>query len=181
MVVANQLVATYGSPARALAASRESLAATLAPHADLADTIVDARELADFASLDTLTGAPLETGDPRFLEYLRRTFKRREAECLLGIFLDASNRLIASEWLAFGHATEVEIGFRALAARILELGAQNIVLAHNHPSGDPRPSEADHRHSIRLKVILDALGCGLLDHLIVGGRGCYSMARAGDL
>ena len=154
---------------------------TLATHGDLADTIVDARELADFASLDRLVGSPLDTADPQFLEYLRRTFGKRESECLLGVFLDADNRFITSEWLAFGHEAGVEIGCRALAARVLELGAQNIVLAHNHPSGDPRPSGADYHHSIQLKVVLGALGCGLLDHLIVGARDCYSMARAGEL
>lgn len=181
LAVASQLVATYGSPARALSASRESLATTLADHRDLANTIVDARELADFGSLDTLLGSPLDTADRRFLEYLQRMLGQLDSERLLGIFLDADLRFIAVEWLAFGQEAEVEVGFRAIVTRILELGARSVVLAHNHPSGDPRPSPVDGDHSLRLKHILRALDCELRDHLIVGARAIYSMARGGDL
>ena len=132
--------------------------------------MVDARELADFTSLEALSGSPLDTTDRRFLEYLRRLLGQLDSERLLGIFLDAHGRFIAVEWLAFGQEAEVEVGFRTIVSRILELGARSVVLAHNHPTGDPRPSDADCHHSLRLKHILRALDCELRDHLIVGAR-----------
>ena len=179
--IADQLIARYGSTARALSASRESLGQTLAPRQDLADTIAAARELADYGALEVLQGGPLDTANPDFIEFLRRALGHVIDERLLGIFLDGSDGLIAAEWLAFGLTGEVEVAFRPLIKRALDLGARGLVLAHNHPSGDARPSSTDRRTTRRLQGLLQALDCNLCDHLIVGGRGCYSMARASEL
>lgn len=128
-----------------------------------------------------LQGRRLDTADPNFLEFLRRTLGRSDDERLLGVFLDGADTFIGAEWLAIGVTAEVEMAFRPLITRILDLGARGLVLAHNHPSGDPRPSATDRQTTHRLQALLRALDCSLRDHLIVGGRGCYSMARAGEL
>jgi DNA repair protein RadC len=56
-----------------------------------------------------------------------------------------------------------------------------IVLAHNHPSGDAAPSEADCRATRRLAVVADAIDCALLDHLVFAGSECASFRRLGLL
>lgn len=179
--VADRLITRYGSPARALSASRESLGLTLAPRTDVADAIAAARELADYGSLNALQGRLLDTSDADFVEFLRRALSCSDDERLLGVFLDGDGHFIAAEWLAIGAAAEIEIAFRSIISRILDLGARGLVLAHNHPSGDPRPSATDRHTTRRLQELLQALDCVLRDHLIVGRRGCYSMALAGEL
>jgi len=56
-----------------------------------------------------------------------------------------------------------------------------IVLAHNHPSGDPRPSESDCRATRRLATAAEALDCTVLDHLVFAGTECTSLRRLGYL
>lgn len=181
LAIAGRLIATYGSPARALAASRESLGETLASHKELADTIAAARELSDYGSLNALEGQIVDTVSPPFLAFLQRTLGHAEDERLLGVFLDKAGHFIAAEGLATGLRADVEIALRPLIGRILELGARGLILAHNHPSGSLEPSAFDRAATRRLAVVLQAIDCVLSDHLIVTAQGCYSMARAGEL
>jgi DNA repair protein RadC len=60
-------------------------------------------------------------------------------------------------------------------------GSAGIVLAHNHPSGDPRPSDSDCRATRRLATAAEALDCAVLDHLIFAGDECISFRRIGLL
>lgn len=60
-------------------------------------------------------------------------------------------------------------------------GSAGIVLAHNHPSGDPRPSDADRRSTRRLAIAAESLDCAVLDHLIFAGAECTSFRQMGLL
>lgn len=60
-------------------------------------------------------------------------------------------------------------------------GSAGIVLAHNHPSGDPRPSDSDFRATRRLASAAEALDCAVLDHLVFAGGECTSLRRLGYL
>ena len=60
-------------------------------------------------------------------------------------------------------------------------GSAGIVLAHNHPSGDPRPSDGDCRATRRLAAAAEALDCTVLDHLIFAGSQCSSLRKLGYL
>lgn len=60
-------------------------------------------------------------------------------------------------------------------------GSAGIVLAHNHPGGDPRPSESDCRSTRRLAAVAEALDCTVLDHLVFAGEQCSSFRRLGLL
>jgi DNA repair protein RadC len=60
-------------------------------------------------------------------------------------------------------------------------GSAGLVLAHNHPSGDPRPSDSDCRATRRLAAAAEALDCAVLDHLVFAGEECTSFRRIGLL
>ena len=60
-------------------------------------------------------------------------------------------------------------------------GSAGIVLAHNHPSGDPRPSDSDCRATRRLVGAIEALDCAVLDHLVYAGSECRSLRQMGYL
>jgi DNA repair protein RadC len=70
---------------------------------------------------------------------------------------------------------------RTIIADAAELGSAGIVLAHNHPSGNPRPSESDCRSTRRLATAAEALDCTVLDHLVFAGGECASFRSLGLL
>jgi DNA repair protein RadC len=70
---------------------------------------------------------------------------------------------------------------RSIIIDAAEHGSAGIVLAHNHPSGDPRPSDSDCRATRRLATAAEALDCAVLDHLVFAGTECTSFRRMGLL
>lgn len=100
--------------------------------------------------------------------------------CLLAS-LDTKRRLLALSTVSVGTAARTFIAPREVFRDALLDGAAAIALAHNHPSGDPTPSEDDQRVTRRLAEAGILLGVSLVDHLIVGDGQWKSMAREGML
>jgi DNA repair protein RadC len=80
-----------------------------------------------------------------------------------------------------GDETGAEFPLRSIIADAAELGTAGIVLAHNHPSGDPRPSDSDCRCTRRLATAAEVLDCTVLDHLVFAGTECTSFRQIGLL
>jgi DNA repair protein RadC len=75
----------------------------------------------------------------------------------------------------------VDFPVKTIIADALAHGSAGIVLAHNHPSGDARPSDSDFRATRRLAVAAEAIDCVVLDHLVFGGDDCSSLRQLGYL
>jgi len=84
------------------------------------------------------------------------------------LFLDRRNVLIADEDQQRGTVDHVPVYPREVVKRALELNASAIILVHNHPSGDPTPSDSDIAMTERIKLATDAVGITLHDHVIIG-------------
>ncbi|MES2327890.1 MAG: JAB domain-containing protein [Pseudomonadota bacterium] len=80
-----------------------------------------------------------------------------------------------------GNQWGAEFPLRTIIADAAAHGSAGIVLAHNHPSGDPRPSDSDCRATRRLAAAAEALDCAIVDHLVFGGAECTSLRRLGYL
>ena len=80
-----------------------------------------------------------------------------------------------------GRETKVPLPVRSIIADAARCGSAGIVLAHSHPSGDPRPSRSDCVATRRLAGAADGLDCTILDHLVFAGDECTSMRRLGLL
>jgi DNA repair protein RadC len=80
-----------------------------------------------------------------------------------------------------GDLNSVDIPVREIIVDAARLGSAGVVLAHNHPSGDARPSEADHLATRKLARAGEAIDLTILDHLIFAGGECSSMRRMGLL
>ncbi|MCB1340878.1 MAG: DNA repair protein RadC [Pseudooceanicola sp.] len=102
------------------------------------------------------------------LDYCHTTMAHRETEQFRVFYLDRKNILIADEEQAKGTVDHVPVYPREVAKRALELNASALILVHNHPSGDPTPSEPDIAMTAQIKSACDALGLTLHDHLIIG-------------
>lgn len=102
------------------------------------------------------------------LTYCRTVMAYRDTEQFRILFLDRKNVLIADEPQAKGTVDHVPVYPREVAKRALELNASAIILVHNHPSGDPTPSEADISMTGQIEHACQAIGVVLHDHVIVG-------------
>jgi DNA repair protein RadC len=96
-------------------------------------------------------------------------------------FVDRQRRLIGTTRVR-GHSCDaVSLPVRVILTQALSYRATALIVAHNHPGGDPRPSPADHRATRALTLAAGALGIRVLDHLVFGGDGCRSFRRLGLL
>ena len=102
------------------------------------------------------------------LDYCHTTMAHRETEQFRVLYLDRKNTLIGDEEQAKGTVDHVPVYPREVAKRALEFNASAIILVHNHPSGDPSPSQSDIEMTRRVNAACDALGLTLHDHLIIG-------------
>ncbi|MGX9352503.1 RadC family protein [Shimia sp. W99] len=108
------------------------------------------------------------SGWDALLDYCHTTMAHRDTEQFRVLFLDTKNTLIADEEQARGTVNHVPVYPREVAKRALELNASALILVHNHPSGDPTPSEADITMTDQINAVAQALGITLHDHLIIG-------------
>jgi DNA repair protein RadC len=95
--------------------------------------------------------------------------------------LDSRNRMLGAERIARGAVNQVLVTAREVFRPLVMIGAVRAIVAHNHPSGDPRPSEADEELTARLCVAGDLLGIRLVDHIVIAPSGHHSFARTGEL
>jgi len=118
--------------------------------------------------------------DPEsLLAFLNQTIGYKNREHFLGIFLDAKNRVMASEVLFTGSLAASAVYPREVIARALAHHAAAVIFAHNHPSGDIQPSKADIRITRTLNFALKFAGINVHDHIITGSDGYYSFADHG--
>lgn len=113
------------------------------------------------------------------LDYCQTVMAHRPTEQFRILFLDRKNVLIADEEQARGTVDHVPVYPREVVKRALALDASALILVHNHPSGDPTPSEADIVMTEKINDAAKALGLQLHDHLIIGKAVHFSFRSQG--
>ncbi|WP_298499144.1 DNA repair protein RadC [uncultured Maritimibacter sp.] len=111
---------------------------------------------------------PLISSWDALLDYCRTTMAHRETEQFRVLYLDRKNVLIGDEEQARGTVNHVPVYPREVVKRALELNASALILVHNHPSGDPTPSQEDITMTARIRDAAEAMDIALHDHLIIG-------------
>lgn len=111
---------------------------------------------------------PILSSWDALLDYCHTAMAHRETEAFRILFLDRKNVLIADEEQARGTVDHVPVYPREVVKRALELNASALILVHNHPSGDPTPSDADLSMTMQIRDAAQTLGITLHDHLIIG-------------
>jgi DNA repair protein RadC len=114
-------------------------------------------------------------------DYLVVHYSGKPSEVFTCLFLDNRHGLIAAEDLFHGTIDGASVHPREIVRRCLELNAAAIIVAHNHPSGNPAPSQADQRITQRVKEALALVDVRVLDHFVIGGGDAYSFAEHGLL
>ena len=138
------------------------------------------------ATLRRVLRAPLE--EPitigswqALVDYLGVDMRYERVETLRLLFLDRKNNLIRDETMHRGTVDHTPLYPREVAKRALELHASALIMAHNHPSGDPTPSRADIETTKQVQAALGTLGIVLHDHLILASRGISSLRSLGHV
>lgn len=124
--------------------------------------------------------APVLSCFDQLMDYLSVSLKHARVEHFHILFLDGRSCLIADEVLARGTIDKVPVFPREIVKRCLELHATALVIVHNHPGGDPKPSEGDLKLTQDISRAAAVMGISLHDHIIVGRFGCRSF-RAENL
>ena len=123
---------------------------------------------------------PIVSSWDALLDYCHTAMAHRDIEQFRVFYLDRRNTLIADEEQARGTVDHVPVYPREVVKRALHLNASALILVHNHPSGDPTPSQSDIDMTIQIETAASALGITLHDHIIIG-KSCETSFRAQGL
>ena len=115
------------------------------------------------------------------IDYCRVAMADERTEQFRILFLDVKNRLIADEVQQRGTVDHTPVYPREVVKRALELHASAIIMVHNHPSGDPTPSQADIAMTKQVRDAASTVGVDLHDHLVIGRAGHESFRSLGLL
>ncbi|MER9964028.1 DNA repair protein RadC [Mesorhizobium sp. M0045] len=173
--VAKALLSRFGTLAEVLGAPVERLQEVkgIGPAVALDLKVVAAT--AQRMARGEIAGRELLSTWTQVLEYCRSVMAFEEREQFRILFLDKKNALIADEVQQVGTVDHTPVYPREVVRRALELSATAIILAHNHPSGDPTPSRADIEMTKLIIETAKPLGIAVHDHIIIGRKGHSSM------
>ena len=176
--LAKRLIDDFGGIGPLLGASADSLR-----REGLTDATIGALKIAEATALRMLEtrieGQPVLSSWDALGDYLHATMAHRRTEDVRILFLNAKNMLLANEALWQGSVDEASVHVREVIARAIALGATALIIVHNHPSGDPTPSQQDIRLTRDLVEAGRHMKVTVHDHVIVGAQGRTSMRAMG--
>jgi DNA repair protein RadC len=175
---AKELIARYGGIGPLLSASADAL-----KREGLSETVIAALKIAEATALRLLEtrteGAPILSSWDALTDYLHAAMAHSRTEQVRVLFLNARNMLIANEAMWNGSVDEAAVHVREIIARAIALGATALIIVHNHPSGDPTPSQQDIRITRDLVEAARHMKISVHDHVIVGTTGRSSLRAMG--
>jgi DNA repair protein RadC len=169
--LAKALISRFGSFAEVIATRPERLAEV----AGMGEAMITELKIVEAAAQrfvrPTQERRPVMTRFSEVIDYCRAAMAFIDREEFRILFLDKKNRLIADEVQGVGTVDHAPVYPREIMRRAMELSATAIILVHNHPSGDPTPSDEDIQMTRRIIALGQPLNVAVHDHLIVGRHG----------
>ena len=144
-------------------------------------TEADILQMAQQLAMSRLTKGRALTEPKHVFSHLKTLLQYHEHEVFALLLFDTKQRVIGFRELFRGTLDGASVYPREVVKIALEHNAAAVILVHNHPSGDPEPSQADHILTTILKNALNMIGTQTLDHIVVGHEGCVSLAERGYL
>jgi len=178
--LAKRLIATFGSYSSVLAAEPDVLRA-----AGLSEAAVAAIKFIEASAVRMKQAAvhkqPVLSSWQSLLDYLHVDMAHGIRERFRVLFLNSRNMIIRDDVMSHGTVSHAAVYVREIMKRALDIGATGLILAHNHPSGDPAPSQDDIRMTREIAETARRLGITVHDHVIVGKSGFKSFKTLGLL
>lgn len=179
--LAKEMIEIFGSFAGVMDASPEELKRVKGIKDNAAALIAAVRGCAVRLAKSRISSDPVIKDWDSLIKYCKIDMGQKKTECLRIIFLDSRNRLIKDEIVQKGSVSQTPVYPREIARRALELSASSIVMVHNHPAGDLRPSKNDILMTNAVLNALTPLEITLIDHLIISKTGHISFKACGYL
>lgn len=177
--LATQLLDRFGSLGAVMTADPAKLSEVLRSDV-LSVTLLKAVRVAVKAVVrEPLEDRPVISSASALMDYLSVTMRYDSTEATRILFLDRKNALIKDEILHRGTVDHTPLYPREVVRRVIELGACAVILVHNHPSGDPTPSQGDVEMTRGLSAALSTINVVLHDHVIVGRNRETSLRKLG--
>jgi DNA repair protein RadC len=179
--IAEQALQVFGSVGAVLSSRLPDLTSKLGIRQDIAYVLK-----AIHAGMRSVLKEPIRERIPigsfaQLIDYVGLSLKHETVEVLRMLYLDRRNGLMSDEETYRGTVDHVPIYPREIVKRALEVGASAVIMVHNHPSGDPTPSEADVSLSQQVERALSTMNIALHDSLIIGRNGYTSLRSLGRL
>jgi DNA repair protein RadC len=173
--VSQRLLSAFGSLTALAKASVKDLRSIDSIGPVKAQMIKAAMELAQRLTRESVGESPVVTTPEQAAAVLRERARILDKEVFWALMLDAKNRLIGEpQKISEGTLTSSLVHPRELFKKALELSCASVILAHNHPSGDPTPSAEDIKVTKQLIGAGEVMGIKVLDHIVVGLRRHHS-------
>ena len=179
--LAKALIEKFGNLAAVLAAPPQRIAEVGGAGPAVAQDLKIVQALIERATKAPLTQRPIVSSWSQLINYCRVSMAHEPREQFRVLFLDVKNRLIADEVMNEGTIDHAPVYPREVARRALELAAAAVILVHNHPSGDPKPSAADVAITREIVAATLAVSVKVHDHLVIGRNGVESFKKLGLL
>lgn len=177
--LAKELIEQFGSFAGVISADLEQLEAVKGIKRNTAVHLKSVQAASKRLARQQLEKRPVLGAWQDLIDYCYTAMAHEKKEQFRILFLNNKNVLIKDEVQQVGTINHTPVYPREVVKRALELEATALILIHNHPSGDPKPSQDDIKMT---QVIIDAakgVGITIHDHLIIGKKGPYSFRNAG--
>lgn len=177
--LAKELLKEFGGIGGLLTADPEALLRV----SGMGETSAAALKIAQAAALRLVKSdvreQPVLSGWQALLDYLRADMAHMTVERVRVLHLNSRNMLIRDENMGDGSVDQAAIYVREVIRRAIDLGSASLILVHNHPSGDPAPSQQDIYTTRNIIEAGKRLGIAVHDHIIIGRNGHSSMRSMG--
>lgn len=177
--LAKALIARFGSLGAVWSASLDELTAVAGVGESVALELKLVHEAAARMAREKVEKRTVISSWSALLAYVRVALAHEPREQFRVLFLDKKNALIGDEVMGHGTVDHAPVYPREVVRRALELSSSALILVHNHPSGDPTPSQADVEMTRQVVEAARTLRIGVHDHLVVGRDGVASFKALG--
>jgi len=177
--VAKDLIARFGSFAEVCAAPLDALIEVKGVGEKTALDLKIIQAAGSRMGKENLLDKPILSSWSALIEYCRAEMQFEAKEQFRVLFLDKKNRLIEDEIMGRGTVDRAPVYPREVIKRALDLSATAIILAHNHPSGDPSPSQSDIDMTQKIISAGKTMGIVVHDHIIIGRNDIVSFKTLG--
>ncbi|MDP6603471.1 MAG: DNA repair protein RadC [Rhodospirillales bacterium] len=179
--LAKELLRRFGSFAEVISAEPEQLRQLDGIGEGAVTALKSVQAAAQRLLRDGVMERPVLSNWESLMDYCRASLAYEKTERFQILFLNRKNVLIADEIQQKGTVDHTPVYPREIVKRALELGATALIMVHNHPSGDPTPSEADIAMTREVRDAGEKLGIVLHDHVVVAKGGYQSFKTLGLL
>lgn len=179
--LAKDLLKRFGDLGRVCSANLDQLVAVKGVSEKTATDIKLIHAMAVRIAREQVTGRTVISSWSALLDYLRAALQHASTEEFRVLYLDKKNRLVSDEFQARGTVDHAPVYPREIVKQAIALDASALILVHNHPSGDPTPSQADIEMTRRIKEAAKPFDIVVHDHIVVGRERTASFKALGLL